>query len=64
MSWSFIFTKTQLPLCALLKLTGGVAEWFNAPVLKTDVLKGTGGSNPSSSATLLGWAAILAAFFI
>lgn len=27
-----------------------MAEWFNAPVLKTDVLKGTGGSNPSPSA--------------
>ena len=30
--------------------SGGMAERFNAPVLKTDVLKGTGGSNPSSSA--------------
>jgi hypothetical protein len=29
-----------------------MAERFNAPVLKTDVLKGTGGSNPSSSALL------------
>tara|TARA_R110002049_G_scaffold197096_2_gene366763 strand:- start:157 stop:441 length:285 start_codon:yes stop_codon:yes gene_type:complete len=27
-----------------------MAERFNAPVLKTDVLKGTGGSNPSFSA--------------
>ena len=27
-----------------------MAEWSNAPVLKTDVLKGTGGSNPSLSA--------------
>ncbi len=31
-------------------LFGGMAEWFNAPVLKTDVSRGTGGSNPSSSA--------------
>lgn len=34
---------------------GGMAERFNAPVLKTDVLKGTGGSNPSSSAKPLIW---------
>ena len=27
-----------------------MAEWFNAAVLKTVVLKGTGGSNPSFSA--------------
>ena len=31
--------------------TGELAERFNAPVLKTDVLKGTGGSNPSLSAS-------------
>ncbi len=31
-------------------LIGEVAEWSIAPVLKTDVLKGTGGSNPSLSA--------------
>ena len=30
--------------------SGGVAEWFKAAVLKTAVPKGTGGSNPSSSA--------------
>lgn len=29
---------------------GEMAERFNAPVLKTDVLQGTGGSNPSFSA--------------
>ncbi len=29
---------------------GKVAEWSIAPVLKTDVLRGTGGSNPSLSA--------------
>ena len=28
-----------------------MAEWSNAPVLKTGVLQGTGGSNPSLSAT-------------
>ncbi len=33
--------------------SGGVAEWSNAAVLKTVVGKLTGGSNPSSSATLL-----------
>ena len=31
-----------------------MAEWSIAPVLKTDVLKGTGGSNPSLSAINLG----------
>ena len=30
-----------------------MAERFNAPVLKTDVVKATGGSNPSSSANPL-----------
>ena len=30
---------------------GEMAERLNAPVLKTDVLKGTGGSNPSFSAS-------------
>ncbi len=29
---------------------GGMAEWPIAPVLKTGVPKGTGGSNPSPSA--------------
>ena len=29
---------------------GEVAEWSNAPVLKTGVPQGTGGSNPSLSA--------------
>ena len=32
-------------------LHGEMAEWSNAPVLKTGVLQGTGGSNPSLSAT-------------
>ena len=32
------------------RLFGGVAEWSNASVLKTDVPQGTGGSNPSPSA--------------
>ncbi len=31
---------------------GEMAEWSNAAVLKTVVPKGTGGSNPSLSATL------------
>ena len=30
---------------------GEMAEWSNAPVLKTDVPRGTGGSNPSLSAS-------------
>ena len=29
---------------------GGVAEWSNAPVLKTDVAQVTVGSNPTPSA--------------
>ncbi len=32
------------------KKLGEVAEWSIAPVLKTDVPRGTGGSNPSLSA--------------
>ena len=36
-----------------------MAEWSNAPVLKTGVLRGTGGSNPSLSAERAGqkWSA-------
>lgn len=30
---------------------GGMAEWSNAAVLKTVELRGSGGSNPSSSAS-------------
>ena len=41
-----------------------MAERFNAPVLKTDVLKGTGGSNPSSSASTKSSAPALLFFFI
>lgn len=33
----------------MLKLFGAVAEWFKAAVLKTVVLRGTEGSNPSCS---------------
>ena len=32
-----------------------MAEWSIAPVLKTDVLRGTGGSNPSLSAENVKW---------
>jgi hypothetical protein len=34
------------------KTIGEVAEWSNAPVLKTGVQQCTGGSNPSFSANL------------
>ena len=34
---------------------GEMAEWSNAAVLKTVVPKGTGGSNPSLSATSKKW---------
>ena len=33
---------------------GGMAEWLKAAVLKTVVLKGTVGSNPTPSATFCG----------
>lgn len=32
--------------------SGGVAEWFNAPVSKTGIPQGIEGSNPSTSAQL------------
>ena len=38
---------------ALAKRFGEMAEWSIAAVLKTVVLRGTGGSNPSLSAKLL-----------
>ncbi len=48
--------KNAIPLHPLNETTafnlhfGEVAEWSIAPVLKTDVPRGTGGSNPSLSA--------------
>lgn len=45
----------MLALYIFAAANGGMAERFNAPVLKTDVLKGTGGSNPSSSAKPFIW---------
>ena len=47
------FTISLHPLnetTAFNLLNGEVAEWSIAPVLKTDVPRGTGGSNPSLSA--------------
>ena len=35
---------------SLLRAVGGMAEWLIAPVLKTGVPQGIGGSNPSPSA--------------
>jgi hypothetical protein len=32
-----------------------MAEWLNAPVLKTGILKGIWGSNPCFSATYIYW---------
>ena len=46
----FCIVKTEGPHSFDTKNLGEVAEWSIAPVLKTDVLKGTGGSNPSLSA--------------
>ena len=45
------FKKKALPEKEVL---GEVAEWSIAAVLKTVVLRGTGGSNPSLSAELTG----------
>ena len=42
--------KKQIFSVTLQSLSGGVAEWSMAAVLKTVVPKGTGGSNPSASA--------------
>ena len=48
--------SSSVPRQAATRLTydvpsrGGVAEWFKAAVLKTAVLKGTVGSNPTPSA--------------
>ena len=40
--------------CTFAPAFGKMAEWSNASVLKTDVLRGTGGSNPSLSANKRG----------
>ena len=49
----YLCTIKQEETTFLLKnKPGEVAEWSIAPVLKTDVLKGTGGSNPSLSAEI------------
>jgi chromosome segregation ATPase len=42
--------KNNINLWAREFMLGEVAEWSNALVLKTSVLQGTGGSNPSFSA--------------
>ncbi len=43
---------------------GEMAEWSNAAVLKTVVLQGTGGSNPSLSAVSVSNRKIIDAFFM
>ena len=51
-AWSYQKYSVSLhPLRPLYSILGEMAEWSNAPVLKTGVLQGTGGSNPSLSAT-------------
>ena len=37
--------------CATENINGGMAEWLKAAVLKTVELKGSVGSNPTSSAS-------------
>ena len=49
-STTFAPLNERRPLSFSAKTLGKVAEWSIAPVLKTDVLRGTGGSNPSLSA--------------
>ena len=49
-SATFAPLNERRPLSFSAKTLGKVAEWSIAPVLKTDVPKGTGGSNPSLSA--------------
>ena len=44
--------EKEISALAEITVHGGVAERLNAPVLKTGVPKGTGGSNPSSSAKI------------
>ena len=49
------FSQRLLNTIAVVKtlaIKRGVAEWSNAAVLKTVVPRGTGGSNPSSSARI------------
>ena len=44
----------SIPVTYYPQTRGGVAEWFKAAVLKTAVLKGTVGSNPTPSAIKAG----------
>ena len=44
--------------------SGEMAEWSNAVVLKTIVLQGTGGSNPSLSARLKPNTKVLGFFYV
>ncbi len=46
----YILSSEALILTEFL-IIGEVAEWPNAPVLKTGVPQGTGGSNPPLSAS-------------
>ena len=46
----FYLAETSIK-ALIIKDFGEVAEWTNAAVLKTAVPQGTGGSNPSLSAT-------------
>ncbi len=48
---TFYLPRIGLLLISDSLTTGEMAEWSNAVVLKTIVPKGTGGSNPSLSAT-------------
>ena len=46
------------------RLKGEMVEWSITAVLKTAVLRGTGGSNPSLSATKRSLAISLSSFFV
>ena len=55
-SWQGPEGELRMGRRAVRRTLGRVAEWSNAPVLKTGVGKPTGGSNPSPTVWLFaGW---------
>ena len=47
-----LYLCTRKQATKATSLQGEMVEWSNTPVLKTGVLQGTGGSNPSLSAKI------------
>ena len=56
--------RTSIFISVILKFLGEVAEWFKAAVLKTVDPHGSGGSNPSLSATLKHTGRICSPYFL